>query len=54
MRRAVILFLAALLAVYCQGRSERVKVDIDKALKKQVDGRKLYTEASQFVRNCEP
>ena len=33
MRRAVILFLAAVLAVSCLGRSERIKVDIDKALK---------------------
>ena len=52
MRRAVILLLAALLAVSCLGRSERVKVDIDKALKKQVDGRKLYTEATVIPLHC--
>ena len=48
MKRALILLLAALLAVSCLGRSERIKVDIDKALKKQVDVRKLYTEATEI------
>ena len=52
MRRAVILFLAALLAVSCLGRSERVKVDIDKALKKKVDVRKLYKEVTAIPLHC--
>ena len=52
MRRAVILLLAAVLAASCLGRSERVKVDIDKALRKQVDVRKLYTEATVIPLHC--
>lgn len=52
MKRAVFLLLAALLAVSCLGRSERVKVDIDKALKKRVDVRKLYTEATVIPLHC--
>ena len=51
MKRALILLLA-LLAVSCLGRSERIKVDIDKALKKQVDVRKLYTEATEIPLHC--
>ena len=51
MKRALILLLA-LLAVSCVGRSERIQVDIDKALKKQVDGRKLYTEATAIPLHC--
>ena len=52
MRRAIIIILSALLAVSCLGRSERMKVDIDKALKKQVDARKLYTEATVIPLHC--
>ena len=52
MRRAILILLTALLAVSCVGRSERVKVDIDKALKKQVDGRKLYSEATVIPLHC--
>ena len=52
MQRAVILLLTALLAVSCLGRSERIKVDIDKALRKQVDVRKLYTEATEIPLHC--
>ena len=52
MRRAVILLLAAVLAVSCLGRPERIKVDIDKALKKRVDVRKLYTEATVIPLHC--
>ena len=52
MKRALILLLAALLAVSCLGRSERVKVDIDKALKKKVDVRKLYKEATVIPLHC--
>jgi hypothetical protein len=52
MRRAVILFLAALLAVSCLGRPERVKVDIDKALKKKFDVRKLYKEVTAIPLHC--
>lgn len=52
MRRAVILLLAAVLAASCLGRSERVKVDIDMALRKPVDARKLYTEATVIPLHC--
>ena len=52
MKRAIILLLAAVLAVSCLGRPERVKVDIDKALRKQVDVRKLYTEAKEIPLRC--
>ena len=52
MKRTVILLLAAVLAVSCLGRSERIKVDIDKALKKQVDVRKPYTEATEIPLLC--
>ena len=52
MQRAVIFLLTALLAVSCLGRSERIKVDIDKALKKQVDVRKLYTETTEIPLRC--
>ena len=52
MKRAAILLLAALLAVSCLGQSERIKVDIDKALRKQVDVRKLYTEATEIPLHC--
>ena len=52
MKRAAILLLAVLLAVSCVGRSERVKVDIDKALKRQVDVRKLFTEATVIPLYC--
>ena len=52
MKRALILLLAALLAVSCLGRSERIKVDIDKALRKQVDVRKLYKEATVIPLHC--
>ena len=52
MRRAILILLTALLAVSCMGRSEKVKVNIDKALKKQVDGRKLYSEATVIPLHC--
>ena len=52
MKRAVLILLTALLAVSCVGRSEKVKVNIDKALKKQVDGRKLYSEATVIPLHC--
>ena len=52
MKRAVILLLVAVLAVSCLGRSERIKVDIDKALKKQVDVRKPFTEATEIPLLC--
>ena len=52
MKRSIILLLSALLAVSCLGRSERIKVDIDKALKKQADARKLYTEATVIPLHC--
>ena len=52
MRRAVILLFAAVLAVSCLGRSERIKVDVDKALKKRVDVRKLYTETTEIPLHC--
>ena len=52
MKRAAILLLAAVLAVSCLGRSERIKVDIDKALKRQVDVRKLYAEATEIPLHC--
>ena len=52
MKRAILILLTALLAVSCVGRSEKVKVDIDKALKKQVDGRKLYSEATVIPLRC--
>ena len=52
MKRTIILFLTALLAVSCLGRSERIKVDIDKALKKQVDVRKLYKEVTEIPLHC--
>ena len=47
MKRVFCYLFAALLAVSCwQGCSDRFKVDIDKALKKKVDVRKLYSEAT--------
>ena len=47
MKRVFCYLFAALLAVSCwQGCSDRFKVDIDKALKRKVDGRKLYSEAT--------
>ena len=53
MKRVFCYLFAALLAVSCwQGRSDRFKVDIDKALKKQVDARKLYTEATVIPLHC--
>ena len=52
MRRAILILLTALLAVSCVGRSEKIKVDIDQALKKQVDGRKLYSEATVIPLRC--
>ena len=48
MRRALSILFVALLAVSCLGRSERIKVDIDKALKRQADVRKLYAEATEI------
>ena len=52
MRRTFFFLLAALLAVSCLGRSERIKVDIDKALKKRVDVRKLYAEVTEILLHC--
>ena len=47
MKRVFCYLFAALLAVSCwQGCSDRFKVDIDKALKRKVDVRKLYSEAT--------
>ena len=52
MRRTILILLTALLAVSCVGRSEKVKVDIDKALKKPADARKLYTETTAIPLHC--
>ena len=52
MQRAVILLLTALLAVSCLGRSERIKVDIDKALPLGViyDGSNFYWDGRVILR----
>ena len=52
MRRAILILLTALLAVSCVGRSEKVKVDIDRALKKKVDVGKLYSEVTVIPLQC--
>ena len=52
MRRAILILLSALLAVSCVGRSEKVKVDIGKALKKPADARELYSEATVIPLHC--
>jgi len=52
MRRAIIILFTALLAVSCVGRSEKVKVDIDKALKKLLDARDLYSEVKVIPLRC--
>ena len=52
MSRALSILFVALLAVSCLGRSERIKVDIDKALKRQADVRKLYAEATEIPLHC--
>ena len=52
MKRTIIILLTALLAASCAGRSEKVKVDIDKALKKPADARKLYSEATVIPLRC--
>jgi hypothetical protein len=52
MKRAIIILLTALLAASCAGRSEKIKVDIDKALKKPADARKLYSEATVIPLRC--
>ena len=53
MKRVFCALSVALLAVSCwQGHSGRFKVDIDKALKKQVDVRKLYSEATVIPLRC--
>ena len=52
MRRAIIILFTALLAVSCVGRSEKVKVDIDKALKKPVDARDVYSEVTVIPLRC--
>lgn len=52
MRRAIIILITVLLAVSCVGRSEKVKVDIDKALKKPADARKLYSEVTVIPLRC--
>ena len=46
MKRFFILLSVGLMAVSCWGHSDRLKVDIDKALKKQVDIRELYAQAA--------
>jgi hypothetical protein len=52
MKRVFFFLFAALLAVSCLGQSERVKVNIDKALKKPADARELYTEATVIPLRC--
>ena len=52
MRRSIIILLSALFAVSCMGRSEKVKVDIDRALKKPADARNLYSEATVIPLRC--
>ena len=53
MKRALSFLSVALLAISCwQGGSDRIKVDIDKALKKQVDVRKLYSEVTVIPLHC--
>ena len=46
MKRFFIILSAGLAAVSCWSHSDRLKVDIDKALKKRVDARELYAEAT--------
>ena len=46
MKRLFIILSVGLTALSCGSRSGRFKVDIDKALKKRVDVRELYSEAS--------
>ena len=46
MKRFFFILSVGLMAVSCWSHSDRLKVDIDKALKKQVDARELYSEAS--------
>lgn len=45
MRRLLIILCVGLTALSCWSRSDRFKVDIDKALKKRTDARELYSEA---------
>ena len=53
MKRVFCALSVALLAVSCwQGHSGRFKVDIDKALRKQVDVMKLYAEATVIPLHC--
>ena len=53
MKRIFFFLSVALLAVSCwQGHSNRFKVDVDKALKKRVDVRKLYSEATVIPLRC--
>ncbi|MBO6063048.1 MAG: hypothetical protein J6P62_03640 [Bacteroidales bacterium] len=46
MKRLFIILSVGLAALSCGSRSGRFKVDIDKALKKRVDAREFYSEAS--------
>ena len=46
MKRLFIILSVGLAALSCWSRSDRFKVDIDKALKKRTDARELYSEAS--------
>ena len=46
MKRLFIILCVGLTALSCWSRSDRFKVDIDKALKKRVDARELYSEVS--------
>ena len=48
MRRLFIILCVGLTALSCWSRSDRFKVDVDKALKKRVDARELYSEASSI------
>ena len=46
MKRFFILLSVGLMAVSCWGHSDRLNVDIDKALKQRVDARELYAQAA--------
>lgn len=46
MKRFFFILSVGLMAVSCWSHSDRLKVDIDKALKKQVDVRELYAQAA--------
>ena len=46
MKRFFFILSVGLMAISCWNHSDWLKVDIDKALKKQVDARELYAEAT--------